>query len=490
LASSDRQSSEWRAAAFRPTTDPAVLWRERQFGEVFTALCDAVARQERLVVLTGDVGTGKTILANAVAEALAADNVVVGRLLYPSLDAIGLLTGIALACSLPGNFKTRYGFLGHFAPFLSILLAQQRRAVLLIDEAQCLMDEGLEELGWVLETFKGFSVLLVGQEDIVPRLVERSTDVLARNLATRCQLEPLNEEEVREYIAHGLRVAGGKPDLLGPAVAHEVFTLSGGRPRVINLLCRAALQMAATPDIETVRRASDELTGKPADVEQETVASEITAVPATGWRRRWPASIAAALAIGIAGLIALYGVSRATRDSGAHDLATTPQTTRSSSDAQREEPEASRADTTGAPAAEPVNPVTSVTPPAEPAAQPTTVASPPALPAPATAATPPSGTAGQAAAAVPSPGAAAAASAPPSPTSTAAAPPSMAPVSVMTMTSSPRTPPAPAKKRIKTEEARPQPPAPAAPRQPSDGADPEAIIDWALQHSSPSADRP
>lgn len=462
-ANSDWRSSEWRAAAFRPTTDPAVLWRGQQYEAALAAMRAAVDRQERVLLLTGDVGTGKTILANAVTEALGADNMAVARLLYPSVDAAGLLSGIALACSLPSSFKTRYGFLGQFAPFLSTTLAQGRRTVLVIDEAQCLMDEGLDELAWVVETFNGLSVLLVGQEEIIPRLLQR--DTLARNLGTRCELHPLSEGEVREYIAHNLRVAGGEADFFPAPVVREVFRVSGGRPRVINLVCRAVLQMTKTPDAATVRRAFDELAGTPTDAGLAVGDTRKAPAPTGRWRRRWPASVAVALAVGIAGVITLYSLSRAPGDSGAH---ATPWIPRSAPASPRGEPEAARAETVNAPATEAADAATMVTPPPEPATQPTAAA--------------PSGSPA-------APPEASGSPAPAPPARASASTPAPEAVSVMAVTSSPPAPPAPPKRRPKPEEPRPRPaPRAVAPPAADRGADPEAIIDWVLREYTP--DRP
>ena len=198
------------------------------------------------VALTGEVGTGKTTLCHCLLQQLPSE-IDLALILNPKLNATELLAAI---CDELGVFYDKYPaslktLIDALNQHLLDVHASGRRTVLLIDEAQNLSFEVLEQIRLLtnLETSKTklLQIILVGQPELQKLLKRQDLRQLNQRITARYHLMPLSQEETRAYIRHRLTVCDGNPDLFKASAIRKVFKLSSGIPRVINILCDRAL---------------------------------------------------------------------------------------------------------------------------------------------------------------------------------------------------------------------------------------------------------
>jgi type II secretory pathway predicted ATPase ExeA len=238
-----------RERPFRPTPDSACYYAATSHEHALSRLLQAVADDEGMALVTGDPGTGKTLLCHRLLERLGPD--VASAFLTNSHVAgpAGLLQAILYELSLPyegrGEQELRLSLTDH----LLHSCAAGRRTVLVMDEAQHLEPDLLEELRLLanLESrrAKAFQVVLAGQPALLETLARPSLRALAQRLAVRVALQPLGVEEAADYLLHQLRAAGGRPGRIFTEEALEVLARgTGGLPRLLNQAAHQALALA------------------------------------------------------------------------------------------------------------------------------------------------------------------------------------------------------------------------------------------------------
>jgi general secretion pathway protein A len=224
------------------------------------------------VLITGEVGTGKTTLTRYFLSRLDSSTAT-ALVLYPALTAAELLRSILDDLHVPVAGESLKDHVDALHRFLLQARAEGRQVVLLIDEAQDLSPEVLEQVRLIsnleTDTEKLIQIVLVGQSELQEMLARRELRQLAQRVTARYHLAPLSRQETDDYVRHRLTVAGGegKVSFTAEALA-AVHQLSGGVPRLVNLICDRALlagYVAGTRTIEgpMVRRAASEVAGAP-----------------------------------------------------------------------------------------------------------------------------------------------------------------------------------------------------------------------------------
>jgi general secretion pathway protein A len=246
-----------RANPFNVNPDPRYLYLTRHTEEALACLTYGIQSRKGFVLLTGEVGTGKTTLINKLMEWLRLQQVATAFIFNSRMDVPQLLDFMMADFGIPCDAKSKSQLLQQLYSWLLDRYRAGETAVLVVDEAQSLSDEVLEEIRMLtnLETFteKLLQIVLVGQPELEQRLKQPQLRQLRQRLTLRAKTHPFNIEETKSYINQRLRIAGsnGEPIFLPDAMV-AIFRYSQGIPRVINLLCEHCLVSAFVDQRRTV----------------------------------------------------------------------------------------------------------------------------------------------------------------------------------------------------------------------------------------------
>ncbi|MEJ5330093.1 MAG: AAA family ATPase [Desulfobaccales bacterium] len=231
----------FRERPFSLVPDPEFLYLSPQHRLARAYLEYGLSRRTGVVVLSGEIGTGKTTLIRDLLAHLPRRQRLAVLYQTATLSGEELLDLVLLEFGLRGQFAGRAARLGALNRFLSQALAQGEPAVLIVDEAQNLGAGALEEVRLLSNLTQGkeplLQIILVGQPGLRRLLSRPELRQLAQRVTVHYHLEPLDAGETAAYIRHRLRVAGGPEDLFTEAAVRRLHELTGGVPRRLNTLC-------------------------------------------------------------------------------------------------------------------------------------------------------------------------------------------------------------------------------------------------------------
>ena len=258
---------------FSITPDPRYLFMSARHGEALAHLVYAVTESGGFMQLTGEVGTGKTTLVRTLLLNRMPANANVAVVLNPQISALEFLVTICeeLHIPVPDDRNSIKALIDTLNGYLLEAHADGRRTILIVDEAQNLAPDVLEQVRLLtnLETAKQklLQIVLIGQPELRELLARNDLRQLAQRITGRYHLEPLSREETEQYIEHRLKVAGALGEVFDTGAKRQVFRLTQGVPRLINVICDRALLGAFSIESRRVnrriiRRAAKEITGK------------------------------------------------------------------------------------------------------------------------------------------------------------------------------------------------------------------------------------
>ncbi len=258
---------------FAITPDPRYLYLGRHHADALAHLVYGINDAGGFIQLTGEVGTGKTTTIRSLL-ARAPKNAEIALVINPRLSPLDFLQTICeeLGVGVPdGAVDNAKELVDQLNRYLLRAHAAGRRVVLIVDEAQNLSVEVLEQIRLLTnletESQKLLQIILIGQPELRELLARNDLRQLAQRVTARFHLQPLGREETIAYVRHRLRIAGSTSEIFSGAALREVHRLSGGVPRVINIICDRALLGAYTEDhhhvsSSMVRRAASEIFGE------------------------------------------------------------------------------------------------------------------------------------------------------------------------------------------------------------------------------------
>jgi len=315
------------AKPFQISTDPAFLWLGPKHREALSTLRYGVMDNRGFLLLTGDVGTGKTTLIHALLKSLSQE-VVAATVPDPGLAPLDFFNYISRGFHFGTRFASKGDFLDHFIDFLETSHAAHKKVLLIIDESQRLKSELLEEIRLLsnIEKFENklLNIFFVGQNEFNQFLMLPEHKAIRQRITINYHIAPLSEIETGAYIRHRLKVAGARMEIFDGDSIAEVFRFSNGYPRLINIICDHAMLTGFIKSAEVVtaaivRDCAADLTLPRHEVLQAEVAAtrRPAAAPAPPrqpqpaapiWKVRWqrPALLVALLVALLLGALRLY----------------------------------------------------------------------------------------------------------------------------------------------------------------------------------------
>jgi type II secretory pathway predicted ATPase ExeA len=245
-----------RVLPFGASPDPRFLYMMPQIRETLACLQYGIAARKGFVVMTGEVGTGKTTLLKTVLSGFSKDRVSSAFVFNPRLNVLDLLEFVLTDFGIPPERRTKSGMLLQLNRWLIERFRDRGLCVIVVDEAQNLSWKLLEEIRLLtnLETSseKLLQIVLSGQPELEKMLRDPRVRQLRQRISIWCKTQRLTADQTQAYIAERLRIAGASRPALSPEAAQLVHHYSKGIPRVINLICDHAMISAYVEQIKPI----------------------------------------------------------------------------------------------------------------------------------------------------------------------------------------------------------------------------------------------
>ena len=262
-----------RVLPFGASPDPRFLYMMPQIRESLACLQYGIANRKGFVVLTGEVGTGKTTLLKTVLSSFVKGRVSTAFVFNPRLDVLDFLEFVLTDFGIPPKARTKSGMLLQLNRWLIERFRDNGLCAIVVDEAQNLSWELLEEIRLLtnLETssVKLLQIVLSGQPELEEKLRDPCVRQLRQRVSLWCRTQPLTGEQTEAYIAERLRIAGAIAPILSPEAVQLVHHYSKGIPRLINLICEHSLISAYVEQVKPIPARIVEAVGIELDLDQQ-----------------------------------------------------------------------------------------------------------------------------------------------------------------------------------------------------------------------------
>ena len=241
---------------FENVPDPEFMYYSSEHEEALARLIYAVKRNKGVVMLTGEIGCGKTMISRVFIRHLEDAEFDIGLITNPSMTPIDFLKEALYQFDLNPMTNSKADLLKMFNDRMMENVRNNKSTMLVVDEAQLIYQETLEEirllLNFQLNDRYILHLVLIGQPELQGRI--RAYPPLDQRIAIRYHLNPLSETDTMDYIAFRMEKAGQKNNPFTPEAAEEIYSASGGIPRVINKICDLALLVSYSRKAKAVDR--------------------------------------------------------------------------------------------------------------------------------------------------------------------------------------------------------------------------------------------
>ncbi|WP_372677245.1 AAA family ATPase [Desulfosarcina sp.] len=242
---------------FQITTDPSFLWMGKKHREALSTLKYGVMDNKGFLLLTGEVGTGKTTLINRLVEDVHG-KAYTAKIPDPGLSKYDFYRMVSRYFGLPIEVRTKSDFIEPFSRFLNDAHEEKKSVLLLIDEAQRLKHDLMEEIRLLSnlerQDAKLLNIFFVGQNEFNSILLLPENRALMRRITITYNIDPLDQAETCAYIRHRLKTAGADYEIFSGAAMEAVFEFSKGYPRQINIICDLAMFFSSQVSRRTISR--------------------------------------------------------------------------------------------------------------------------------------------------------------------------------------------------------------------------------------------
>jgi general secretion pathway protein A len=246
-----------RIKPFEISPDPKFIWLSEKHKEALSSLKYGLQENKGFLLLSGDIGTGKTTLINCFLNENDTD-AIIASIPDPDLSIVDFFKLLSKEFNIKIEFDTKGDFILQFEDFLHNNYSEERKALLIIDEAQRLNQQLFEQIRLLSNIEKQHAKLIniffVGQNELYELIMDEQNKALRQRISAHYKIEPLTEPETHDYIKHRLYIAGSEEEIFSPDAVYEIFLFSKGYPRLINSICDHAMLTGYVLDIKKVDR--------------------------------------------------------------------------------------------------------------------------------------------------------------------------------------------------------------------------------------------
>jgi len=273
-----------KSKPFQINIEQKFFWFGKSISTALLTLKKAILKDNGFFILTGDTGTGKTVLLNYI-ENILDDKTIIASIPNPDFEPHDLPNLLANSFKMERKFESKGTFLIYLRNFLQKAYTNDKKILLIIDEAHRLKREIFRELD-LLSNIKinnktMINILLVGQNGLDKLLKESYSKAIRQNIIVRCNLGSLTENETGEFIRYRLKIAGTEKKIFNLKAVREVFSFSKGNPRLINSVCDFAMVTGYSNNIKiidaaVIKKCANELRLQNKKINRE-IGKEVTA---------------------------------------------------------------------------------------------------------------------------------------------------------------------------------------------------------------------